>query len=223
MKLCSLIFLCLLSTSPFMLGQNAELKMLAEEDQASRLGKHIARTDEDRIKLVLQLLAQGAVTTPQDRFNAGLVLQHTPLDFCGEHMLSKSADNYLLAHYLAEQSFEAGYQLARNLAAVTIDRYLALTEGRQKYGTQTLFDQQTGKAYLPPIDRSVPDSERARYGVAPLAQLLSATPEQNTVSASDSAASNLWSDWKFLLGAWTAGEGGGVPGKASAGSFSYPI
>jgi hypothetical protein len=29
-----------------------------------------------------------------------------------------------------------------------------------------------------------------------------------------------WADWKFLLGEWTAGDSGGVPGQASKGFFS---
>lgn len=34
------------------------------------------------------------------------------------------------------------------------------------------------------------------------------------------AASNSWADWNFLLGEWNVGQGGGVPGQASAGYFS---
>jgi hypothetical protein len=33
------------------------------------------------------------------------------------------------------------------------------------------------------------------------------------------AAPDLWADWKFLLGEWTAGESSGVPGQADKGSF----
>jgi hypothetical protein len=29
-----------------------------------------------------------------------------------------------------------------------------------------------------------------------------------------------WSDWKFLLGEWTSGQSGGVPGQASKGGFT---
>ena len=31
---------------------------------------------------------------------------------------------------------------------------------------------------------------------------------------------DAWSDWKFLLGDWTAGESSGVPGQASKGGFT---
>jgi len=180
-------FLCVTSSSP---AQNAELKTLRQEDQASRgvpaegIGK-ITRSDNDRIKRVLELLAQGAAQTPEDKFNAALVLQHTPATFCGKRLIGQSPDNYLLAHFLARQSFEAGYADAGMLVAQTIDRYLAFTEGRQKYGTNFFPNQKTGKEELAPIDRSVPDSERTRYGVAPLAELLKQFPEQSAPKKPD--------------------------------------
>ncbi|HLJ26095.1 MAG TPA: hypothetical protein VKY85_05250 [Candidatus Angelobacter sp.] len=223
MKLCCVGFVIafVLQAAPELLGQNPELKMLAEEDQAARLGNsHVARTDEDRIKLVLELLARDAARTPEDKFNAALVLQHTGLDFCGKRLVSKSPYDYLLAHYLAKQSYEAGYDKARVLVAASIDRYLSFTEGHQRYGTNRVYNQKTGKEELVPIDRDVPDSERAKYGVPPLAQLLRAYPEQRTQDKAPAADADPWSDWKFLLGEWTLGEGAGVPGRASAGYFS---
>lgn len=35
-----------------------------------------------------------------------------------------------------------------------------------------------------------------------------------------SGTADAWSDWKFLLGEWTAGESSGAPGQASKGSFT---
>lgn len=175
-----LFFLCMVSAAP---AQNAELKALKQEDQAVRgvpaegIGK-ITRTDDDRIKRVLELLAQGAAQTPEDKFNAALVLQHTGLKFCEKRMVSQSPYNYLLAHFLARESFEAGYANARGLVAMTIDRYLAFTEGYQKYGTNIVVDQNTGKDVWVRIDRNTSDAERARYGVLPLAELLKSKPEQ---------------------------------------------
>jgi hypothetical protein len=163
-----------------LLAQNAELKALANEDQAVRLGQStVTRSDEDRIKLVLELVANGAVRTPEDQFNAALVLQHTPLEFCDGRLVSKSPYNYLLAHYLARESFAAGYARSRVLVAQTIDRFLSFTEGRQLYGTNRVINQATGKEELIPVDRSVPDSERAKFGIPPLAELLKEYPEQH--------------------------------------------
>ena len=39
-------------------------------------------------------------------------------------------------------------------------------------------------------------------------------------SSAQAPESDPWADWKFLLGEWTVGQGGGVPGTATSGSFS---
>lgn len=157
---------------------NAELVTLAKEDQASRMGQEIARTDDERRQRVFVLLAEGKVQSPQDKFNAALVLQHTGMSFCGDTLVSLSAENYLLAHRLFEQAMLAGIADAKYLYAASIDRYLSITEGRQRYGTNRIINQETGAEEFPPIDRSVSDEERAKYGVPPLAELLKAYPEQ---------------------------------------------
>lgn len=174
--------LCVMAHS---FAQNAELKKLAQRDQAERMApaeaaRKAGLNDEDRVQMVLEFLAKGTVQTPEDKFYAALILNHTPLAFCDGQIVAKSPYNFLLAHYLAKQSFEAGYKAAGALVAQTIDRYLGFTVGRQKYGTNRVINQTTGKEELIPIDRSVSDSERAKYGVPPLAELLKQWPEQKT-------------------------------------------
>lgn len=159
-------------------GQNALLRELVKEDQASRSGQEIARTDKDRVKIVLSLLGQGEVKVPEDKFNAALVLQHTGLTYCDKRLVSVSPDNYLLAHHLFKSAFESGYKEARFLVAASIDRYLTFTEGYQRYGTSRVNNEETGKEELVPIDRTTPDRERAKYGVPPLSELLKQFPEQ---------------------------------------------
>jgi hypothetical protein len=166
-------------------AQNAELKKLVQQDQAEQMlspeeASKVGTHDDDRVQLVLEFLAKGAVQTPEDKFYAALILDHTSLGYCEGRLVAKSPYNYLLAHYLARQSFEAGYKDAGVLVAQTMDRYLSFTVGRQKYGTSRVYDQATGKEELVPIDRSVSDSERAKYGVPPLAELLKQWPEQKT-------------------------------------------
>jgi hypothetical protein len=167
---------CFVSTVT--LGQTPLLRQLAKEDMDSRTGKSVGRTDEERIKIVLNLIAKGALKGPEDQFDAALVLQHTGMDFCGKRLVSKSADNYLIAHYLFISAYEGGYKDALYLIAASIDRYLSMTEGYQKYGTNREFDQVTGKEELVLIDRKTTDSERAKYGVPPLAELLKQYPEK---------------------------------------------
>jgi hypothetical protein len=174
-----------LCVAPQSLAQNLELKKLAQQDQAVRMlppeeASKVNWHDDDRVQLVLEFLAKGTVQTPEDKFYAALILDHTPLGSCDDRVVAKSPYNYLLAHYLAKQSFAAGYKDAGILVAQTMDRYLSFTVGHQKYGTNRVYNQTTDKEELVPIDRSVPDSERAKYGVPPLAELLKTWPEQKT-------------------------------------------
>jgi len=188
MKLTWLLGAFLLCLAPALFAQDPQLKKLRDEDQAVRANPElrVARSDEDRIKLVLQLLAEGKAQTSEDKYNAAIVLQHTPADFCGKRLVSTSPDNYLLAHYLAEQAFAGGYKDARLLVAQSIDRYLSFTKGYQMYGTNRFVNQKTGREELVPIDRKVPDSERAKYGVPPLRELLKEYPEQSSTEDPES-------------------------------------
>ena len=175
MKAIGLLFLAASAAYP----QNALLKELATEDQASRIeGKQFARRDEDRVRLVIEALAKGTVVTAEDKFNAALVLQHSPVIYCGEELTSPSRDNYLLAHFLFQAAFDGGRKEARYLTAAALDRYLSFTEGKQKYGTNRLINQKTGQEEWVPIDRTTPDTERAKYGIPPLAELLKKFPEK---------------------------------------------
>jgi hypothetical protein len=163
-------------------ADNVELAELAAEDQKVRSGGDVdrgpgIRTDDERRTRVMELIAAGAVVTPRDKFNAGLVLQHTGLTFCDGVLKSQSAENYLLAHHYFESALAAGLEAARGLSAMAIDRYLSFTKGIQKYGTNLVFNQETGKDEWVPIDRNTTDAERARYGIAPLATLLAQHPE----------------------------------------------
>ena len=130
------------------------------------------------MRLVLEAVGSGKVKTPEDKFNAALVLDHTGMTFCGKKLVSVSPDNYLLAHHLAQSAFKAAYRDARVLVAQSIDRYLSMTAGYQKYGTNRFINQETGQEELSPIDRNTTDAERAHYGVPPLAVLLKQYPEQ---------------------------------------------
>lgn len=166
-------------------ADNAELRRLAVADQADRAGSEGEWDDDARRRRVLELLATGAVQSPRDRLHAALILQHTPAAVCDGKLTSASAENYLLAHHLAHAAFEAGLAEAGSLVAVTIDRYLSFTEGRQRYGTNRLVDLASGEMYLPEIDRTVSDEARSALGIAPLDELLKAAPERSPAVAAD--------------------------------------
>ena len=158
-------------------ASNPALASLAREDQAEQRGATVEHTSQQRVELVLAELANGRVVTPEDEFRAALVLDHSPMTFRNDQLAAKSPNDYLLGHYLARRAFERGYPPAGLLSAQTIDRFLSMTQGYQKYGTNRFINQATGAEELAPIDRSVTDEERSRYGVPPLAELLKRYPE----------------------------------------------
>jgi hypothetical protein len=161
-------------------AQTPLLRELAKEDQDSRTGKTVARTDDERRLLVLEIVGKGQLKGPEDKFDAALVLQHTGMTFCDDRLVSFSADNYLIAHYLFQSAYDEGYRAGGvlYLIAAAMDRYLSMTVGTQKYGTNREFNQKTEKEEWVPIDRKTTDAERAKYGIAPLAELLKQFPEQ---------------------------------------------
>lgn len=163
------------------IADNPILTELGREDQDYQQGKPVPRRDQERVVLVLEQIGAGKVQTPADRFNAAIVLQHSPMTIRNDSLVAFSPDNYLLGHHLAQAAYEAGYAPARQLVAQSIDRYLSLTTGMQKYGTNRFINQKTGREELAPIDRSTTDAERAEYGIAPLAELLARHPEATRV------------------------------------------
>lgn len=178
MRFLCLLFVILLAVANDACADNPELARLASSDQTDRADKAGEWDDDTRRRRVLEMLAAGGVNTPKDKLNAALILQHTPGEVCEGKLKSSSPENYLLAHFLAKEAFAAGLDEAKYMVAMSIDRYLSFTEGRQLYGTNQLVDLETGEAYLPAIDRSVSDEERARYGVPPLSTLLKQAPER---------------------------------------------
>lgn len=175
-KLLSLLLFVIISFPAW--ADNAELARLAAEDQAVRTGRADTSSDDARRERVLEILAAGGIATARDKFNAGIVLQHTGLTFCEGKLQSLSAENYLLAHFLFKEAMAGGIEDAKYLVAASIDRYLSFTKGHQRYGTNRVIDQSTGEELLVPIDRTVTDEERALYGVPPLQELLRQHPEQ---------------------------------------------
>jgi hypothetical protein len=80
-------------------AQNPELKKLAQQDQAVRMlppeeAHKVDWHDDDHVQLVLEFLAKGTVQTPEDKYYAALILDHTPLTFCEGRVVAKSPYNF---------------------------------------------------------------------------------------------------------------------------------
>lgn len=164
--------------SAVLASDNEELKRMAEIDQQMRIEDKSGLAEQDVLhrKRLFELLAMGKVVTPKDKLRAALLLQHTDLFYCEKELKSTSVENYYLAYQLSKSAAEAGDTTALYFSAVAYDRYLSLTEGYQKYGTQKFYDQATDAMLWAPIDSSTSDAERARFNIPPLAELLKQAP-----------------------------------------------
>lgn len=145
-----------------------DLREMVNEDQLLRNRADsidysvIFEADQRHREKVFEYLAQGLITTPVDLYRASFILQHADPSLCTEC--------FLLAYKLSMEAVNKGFDEARSLTALNIDRYLVFTKQPQKYGTQYNVDS-TGRYFLYPVDSTVSDSERAVWKVAPLSQL----------------------------------------------------
>ncbi len=140
--------------------------------------------DKKHREQVFQLLAESKVITPKDKIRAAWILQHTAAKICDGKLTSLSPENFLLAYKL---SSEALLQLQQRndtatirkeniprIIALNYDRYLLYSFGYQKFGTQFVFDDNTGEMLLAPIDTTLTnDKERKQHNVDSLNILLS--------------------------------------------------
>jgi hypothetical protein len=158
--------------------ENIELYRLYYEDQKEReyIMQHsddidtmllvvVSADDADRRRRASGLLARNQISTALDLEEAAMLLQH-----------GDDTSDYMLAHELALRSIKLGNISAKWLAAATMDRYLVATGKPQRFGTQSFYNDKTGKEELYPVDPLVTDEERAMWNVPPLKNSLDAFP-----------------------------------------------
>jgi hypothetical protein len=129
-------------------------KLVAASDAEADHGSAAAAA---RRTCVLDLRAAGRLTTAADRFAAARVLVH------GGATEVEAAQALAMTAMAQERG-------ARLLAATAFDRLRLLAGRPQKFGTQTV--RGPGCLELWPVDPSTTDSERAKWDVPPLAELL---------------------------------------------------
>ncbi|NTX50684.1 hypothetical protein [Myxococcus sp. CA039A] len=147
-------------------GTNAELYGLYLDDQDDRQDESkidwavVGPRDVKRLARARQLLEEGKVQSAKDSFHAALLFHH-----------GKDVADFKRAHTLLLKAVELDPKdgLARWLTAAAEDRLLTQQGKPQRYGTQR--EQVNGKWRLVPVDPSVSDEERAKWGVPPLKKL----------------------------------------------------
>jgi len=163
---------------------NQELARLANEDQADRKPKDakpidwqvVGPRDEARRKRVMELYLAGELKTGRDYFHAGLILQH------GER-----PEEYLLCHELCVTAvFKSGgdeqadwVSSAKQLAALSEDRFLLNIGRAQRFGTQYKQDGRNSPWRLDTMEEGVTDELRKAWDVPSLAEAKAREAEKN--------------------------------------------
>jgi hypothetical protein len=137
---------------------NDELRLIYQADQADRrnVGRDRDLPERDRVRRerVDELIAAGAVDSPDDWFRAAMVFQH-----------GSERPHFWRAHLLARRAADAGHAQARWLVAASYDRWLLAGGQPQHYGTQYLI--RDGRRVLADLDPRTTDAERALWDVPP--------------------------------------------------------
>lgn len=150
----------------------ATIEELYREDRADRIayakesnqdqGLEIRKRDEQRLEQARGILASREVTDPNELNMLAYIFQH------GDNL-----DNYRRALQLTTQAVKLGLPPQDSLVCHATDRLMIrqqldngvpLNQLKQKYGTQTLFDQE-GKPFIPPLDGTATEEELDRFGI----------------------------------------------------------
>tara|TARA_R100000687_G_scaffold30530_2_gene25320 strand:+ start:67357 stop:67854 length:498 start_codon:yes stop_codon:yes gene_type:complete len=151
---------------------NEELKRYFLADQESRSQENLKNKIFPKLKdeigrriFVFEAISNGGLVTAEDYFYASIILQHTNLEYVGEHLKSMGNENHLLAHFLAKRAFELGHENGAWLMAATYNRYLEnVGIDLSKYG----LNHKNNK--LLANDEMITDTDRIEKGLIPIAR-----------------------------------------------------
>jgi hypothetical protein len=144
------------------------ISKIYKEDQQDRRAanpknfKEIAKRDALRRGEVLGLLKNGEIVTGKEFYLASIIFQH-----------GDKPSDYRKAIKLAREATERGYKKGRYLEALATDRLLVTSGKKQKFGTQFFQKNSRSKYVLFPVDPKTTDEDRGKYGLPPLAKLIS--------------------------------------------------
>src|SRR5690554_2235343 len=150
--------------SIFAQPDNIELQEMYNTDQNSRKLEKIDwsilnREDEERRKIVFEMIEKGKIVTAKDYYNSAMIFQH------GNDTVSSS-----MAVKHMKKAIELDSTIDKWLLAAAIDRDLMRKDEPQIFGTQFIKNNETnGKFIRYKIDTTkVSDEERIKYNVETL-------------------------------------------------------
>ena len=156
------------------------------QDQRDRgVGGKAITNWQDRVKRdtarrdrVRELMASGALKSAMDFHDAAFIFQHSVQT--DEYPLSAVANDYLLAHVLANVAVAKGDATSLWISAASLDRYLQSIGQSQVFGTQYQSKDDHPTTQEPYNRTLVPDALRLVFCVPPLKQQQSNVADFNS-------------------------------------------
>ena len=139
---------------------NLELENLYYDDKNEReninevdlSSEDLRKRDKQRLARVIELLPEIDMNEIWNCHYLAFLFQH-----------GESAEDFENAHKYAKRAVDMGSNVTKWLFAATLDRKLISQGKLQKFGTQ--FEQVNGKWRQLPVDNTISDQERIKYGV----------------------------------------------------------
>lgn len=147
--------------------RSKELQQLLSQDQSdyrAELDKHperpldikkmiqMAVNDLKRRKRVGEILAEGCFKSASDYSAAAMIYQH-----------GNAPDHFFQAFIWALKAVTLGDSTAKELVALTVDRYLIKSGHKQIFGNQLEKIENRTCLCMAPVEESFPDSKRSEY------------------------------------------------------------
>jgi len=167
-------------------NQETNIHQLYLQDQSDRgVGgkavahwQDLAKRDNARRDRVRELMASGALKSARDFHDAAFIFQHSVQT--NEYPLTATANDYLLAHVLANVAVAKGDATSLWISAASLDRYLQSIGQAEVFGTQYQSKDEQPTTQEPYNRTLVPDALRLVFCVPPLKQQLSNAADFNS-------------------------------------------
>lgn len=184
-------------------ADNAELKIMYNEDQAARMVANIdwavlMKKDSARQARVYEMIEEGKIITARDYYNSAMIFQH------GNDSIASG-----MAVSQMRKAIELDSAINKWLLAAAIDRDLMRRNKPQIYGTQYIKQSMDAKWERYKIDTTqVTDQQRKYYGVETLAEQLEKERSLNllTISGYHSKSPSVENSIAFIKSEFSKGK-----------------
>lgn len=140
----------------------ADRKDRVDFAKGASLGLEIRQRDEQRLQKAKEIAARGGISDPQDLNRLAFIFQHG--DSVADYRQALGLTTQAVAAGLPPQDSIIPHVTDRLMIQEQLDANIPLHEVKQKFGTQTRFDE-TGNPFKPKLDGTATQEEFEKFGI----------------------------------------------------------